>query len=48
MKNNSPLKMILLGAIWGSSFLFMRIGAPEFGPVLLMALRALIASLRFK
>lgn len=45
MKNNSSFEMILLAAIWGVSFLFMRIGGPEFGPVLLMALRTLIASL---
>ena len=35
----------LLAAIWGASFLFMKIGGPEFGPVLFMAMRTLIASL---
>ena len=45
MKNNSTLELILLAAIWGASFLFMRIGSPEFGAVLFMALRTLIASL---
>jgi drug/metabolite transporter (DMT)-like permease len=32
-------ELIALAAIWGASFLFMRIGAPEFGPVALTALR---------
>lgn len=36
---------LLLAALWGGSFLFMRIGAPEFGPVPMMALRVGIAAL---
>jgi drug/metabolite transporter (DMT)-like permease len=32
-------ELIALAAIWGASFLFMRIGAPEFGPIPLSALR---------
>jgi drug/metabolite transporter (DMT)-like permease len=32
-------ELTLLAAIWGGSFLFMRIGVPEFGPVALSALR---------
>ena len=39
------LELILLASIWGASFMFMRIGSPEFGPVLFMAMRTLIASL---
>jgi len=39
------LELILLAAIWGASFIFMRIGSPEFGPILFMALRTLTASL---
>lgn len=35
---------ILLGAIWGSSFLFMRFGTVEFGAVPTAALRVAIAS----
>jgi drug/metabolite transporter (DMT)-like permease len=35
----------LLGAIWGASFLFMRMGAGEFGPVALAFLRVAGASL---
>lgn len=38
-------ELILLAAIWGSSFLFMRLGAPEFGPVAMAALRVAGASL---
>jgi drug/metabolite transporter (DMT)-like permease len=36
---------VLLAAIWGASFLFMRIGAPEFGPFALIGLRSGIAAL---
>jgi drug/metabolite transporter (DMT)-like permease len=32
-------EFVLLAAIWGASFLFMRIAAPEFGPAPLMLLR---------
>jgi drug/metabolite transporter (DMT)-like permease len=39
------IELPLLAAIWGASFLFMKIGGPEFGPVLFMAMRTLIASL---
>ncbi|AIY41914.1 Permease of the drug/metabolite transporter (DMT) superfamily [Collimonas arenae] len=38
-------ELFSLAAIWGASFLFMRIGAPEFGPVPLIALRVGIAAL---
>jgi drug/metabolite transporter (DMT)-like permease len=37
--------MILLGAIWGASFLFMRIAAPAMGPAALIALRLFTAAL---
>jgi drug/metabolite transporter (DMT)-like permease len=36
--------MVLLGAIWGASFLFMRVAAPEFGPIALIHVRVLVAS----
>jgi drug/metabolite transporter (DMT)-like permease len=39
------LELPLLGAIWGASFIFMKIGSPEFGPFLFMAMRTLVASL---
>ncbi len=39
------LELLLLAAIWGSSFLFLRIAVPELGPVPLIALRVSIAAL---
>lgn len=39
------IELPLLAAIWGASFIFMKIGSPEFGPVLFMAMRTLVASL---
>lgn len=39
------IELPLLAAIWGSSFIFMKIGSPEFGPILFMAMRTLVASL---
>ncbi|WP_341902411.1 DMT family transporter [Polaromonas sp. YR568] len=36
---------VVLAAIWGSSFLFMRIGAVEFGPLPTAAVRVTIAAL---
>ncbi|HEV7492117.1 MAG TPA: DMT family transporter [Rhodanobacteraceae bacterium] len=35
----TPIELILLGAIWGSSFLFMRIAAADFGPLPLVEVR---------
>jgi drug/metabolite transporter (DMT)-like permease len=35
----TPLEITLLGAIWGASFLFMRVAAPEFGAAPLVAIR---------
>ena len=37
--------LILLAALWGGSFLFLRIASPVLGPVWLIALRVLIAGL---
>ena len=45
MKPNDLINLIALGAIWGVSFMFIRVAAPEFGPVALMAMRVLLASL---
>ncbi|MDB5929273.1 MAG: protein of unknown function transrane [Polaromonas sp.] len=39
------LDFVLLAAIWGSSFLFTRMGAVEFGPLPTAAVRVAIASL---
>lgn len=35
----TPIELTLLGAIWGGSFLFMRIAAADFGPVALVEMR---------
>lgn len=39
------LLMIVLGAIWGGSFLFMRVASKEFGPIALIQFRVIVASL---
>jgi len=41
----NAIELITLAAIWGASFLFMRLGAPEWGPVALITLRVSIAAL---
>lgn len=38
-------RLVLLGALWGASFLFMRMGAGEFGPLALVFLRVAGAAL---
>lgn len=37
--------VLLLGAVWGASFLFISVAVSEFGPFLLMFLRVLVAGL---
>lgn len=39
MRPRDIAEMVALAALWGASFLFMRIAAPAFGPVALVALR---------
>lgn len=39
------IELIILAAVWGASFLLMRVASPEFGPIPLMALRVGIATL---
>jgi uncharacterized membrane protein len=41
----SIFRLIALAAIWGSSFLFLRIGVPVFGPGVLIELRVGLAAL---
>ncbi len=41
----TPLELGVLGAIWGGSFLFMRVAAPEFGPFPLVELRLALGAL---
>lgn len=38
-------EMLLLGGIWGGSFLFMRVAAPHFGPAPLVQVRLALGSL---
>jgi len=45
MKQRDLVELIALAAIWGASFLFMRMGAAEFGPVPLAMVRVVGASL---
>lgn len=44
MKARDVLDLLLLAAVWGASFIFMRRAAPEFGPVPLVAVRVTIAA----
>ena len=44
MTHRDTLELLLLAAIWGASFLFMRVAAPEFGPVPLIATRVTVAA----
>ena len=41
----SSLELLLLAAIWGSSFMFMRVASPEFGPIVFTTLRTGIAAI---
>lgn len=45
MKTSDLSELVALAAIWGASFLFMRLGAAEFGPVALAAVRVIGATL---
>ena len=37
-------EFVLLAALWGASFLFMRLGAAEFGPIVTAGLRVALAT----
>ena len=45
MSVHSLLRLLLLGAIWGGSYVFMRIAVPAFGPLTTTFLRVCIAAL---
>ncbi len=45
MRRIDVFDFVLLAALWGASFLFMRIAAPQFGPLALMLLRCAIGAL---
>ncbi len=44
MTRRDGVELLLLAALWGGSFLFMRLAAPEFGPLALVFLRVAGAS----
>jgi drug/metabolite transporter (DMT)-like permease len=44
VKTRDLVDLLVLGAIWGASFLFMRVAAPEFGAIPLIAARVGIAA----
>lgn len=41
----TPLELLALGAIWGGSFLFMRVAAADFGPFALVEVRIVLGAL---
>jgi drug/metabolite transporter (DMT)-like permease len=45
MQARDLAELLLLAAVWGASFLFMRVAAPVFGPVPLIAVRVGVAAL---
>jgi drug/metabolite transporter (DMT)-like permease len=45
VKPRDAADLLLLAALWGASFLFMRVAVPHFGPVPLAALRVAVAAL---
>lgn len=44
MATREAIDLLVLGALWGASFLFIRIAAPEFGPAPLIFVRVAIAA----
>lgn len=45
MQRTDVLLLLLLSAIWGASFLFLRVASPEFGPIALILVRMGVAFL---
>ncbi|WP_266170416.1 DMT family transporter [Dyella subtropica] len=45
MKKSDIAALLLLGALWGASFLFMRMGADQFGSMALAGMRAIGAAI---
>ena len=43
--HKASIELLLLAAIWGASFMFMRVGVAEFGPILFTILRTGIAAI---
>lgn len=44
MNLRQRFEFVLLAAVWGASFLFMRLSAPEFGPLPLMLVRCAVGA----
>lgn len=44
MRPRDIVDLVLLAALWGASFLFMRFAAPAFGPIALVEVRVAVAS----
>ena len=45
MKTSTLIRLTVLSMIWGASFLFLRIAAPEFGPLPLILVRVSVGAL---
>ena len=45
MRQRNLLDLLLLAAVWGGSFLFMRVAVGDFGPIALIELRVGLAAL---
>jgi drug/metabolite transporter (DMT)-like permease len=45
MQTRDGIELVLLGALWGASFLLMRVAVPEFGPLALILVRVALAGL---
>lgn len=45
MSSADTLRLLLLSSLWGLSFIFMRVAAPEFGPIPLVLVRMGIGAL---
>jgi drug/metabolite transporter (DMT)-like permease len=45
MSARNIIELVVLAALWGASFLFMRVAVPEFGAIALIEARVLIAGL---
>ena len=41
----STVRLVLLGTIWGASFLFQKVAVPSFGPAMLLEIRLLLAAM---
>ena len=47
MENKYWILITILGAVWGSAFMFIKIATPELGPIALVNIRLTVAGLIF-